>query len=206
MDIWAFPFQVCVCVCVCMYWCVCIDDCCVCNMLLVSWTTMESSWGNNQESHRSRELNFPLFGQEQSPRSHCSRGKLCERLLGTHSPKRWRHKRPVCNDKQCPLFRGVKIGRYPGDAIDHLLLGKTGKDPAAGKDWGQEKRETEDETVGRHHRLDGREFERAPGVGDGQGGLACCGPWGHREADTTERWVQVRRQGQPPLRYLLPLH
>ena len=41
--------------------------------------------------------------------------------------------------------------------------------------------------VGWHHQLDGREFEQAPGVGDGQGSLACCGPWGCKESDTTER-------------------
>ena len=46
---------------------------------------------------------------------------------------------------------------------------------------------TEHEMVGWHHRLSGHEFEQAPGVGDGQGGLACCGPWGRRESDTTER-------------------
>ena len=46
---------------------------------------------------------------------------------------------------------------------------------------------TEDEMVGWHHRLDGHELEQALGVGDGQGGLACCGPWGCRESDTTER-------------------
>ena len=46
---------------------------------------------------------------------------------------------------------------------------------------------TEDEMVGRHHRLDGHESEQAPGVGDGQGGLACCSPWGHKESDTTGR-------------------
>ena len=63
----------------------------------------------------------------------------------------------------------------------------TGKDPDAGKDWRQEKGRTEDEMVGRHHRLDGHEFEQAPGVGDGQGGLACCSPWGRTESDTTER-------------------
>ena len=40
---------------------------------------------------------------------------------------------------------------------------------------------------GWHHRLDGREFEQAPGVGDGQGGLACCSPWGRKESDTTEQ-------------------
>ena len=46
---------------------------------------------------------------------------------------------------------------------------------------------TEDEMVGWHHQLDGHEFERAPGVGDGQGGLECCSPWGLKESDTTER-------------------
>ena len=45
---------------------------------------------------------------------------------------------------------------------------------------------TEDEMVGWHHRLDGHEFEQVLGVGDGQGGLACCSPWGCKESDTTE--------------------
>ena len=46
---------------------------------------------------------------------------------------------------------------------------------------------TEDEMVGWHHRLDGHEFEQAPVVGDGQGSLPCCSPWGCKELDTTER-------------------
>ena len=46
---------------------------------------------------------------------------------------------------------------------------------------------TEDEMAGWHHRLDGHEFEQAPGVGDGQGSLACCSPWDHKESHTTER-------------------
>ena len=46
---------------------------------------------------------------------------------------------------------------------------------------------TTDEMVGWHHRLDGHEFEQAPGVGDGQGRLACCSPWGCEELATTER-------------------
>ena len=46
---------------------------------------------------------------------------------------------------------------------------------------------TEDERAGWHHRLDGHKFELTPGVGDGQGGLACCVSWGHKESDTTER-------------------
>ena len=44
----------------------------------------------------------------------------------------------------------------------------------------------EDEVVGRHHQPDGHEFEQVPGVGDGQGGLVCCSPWGCKESDTTE--------------------
>ena len=46
---------------------------------------------------------------------------------------------------------------------------------------------TEDEMVGWHHQRDGREFEQAPGVGDGQGGLVCCSPWVRKESDMTER-------------------
>ena len=45
----------------------------------------------------------------------------------------------------------------------------------------------EDEMVGRHHQLDGHEIEQALGVGEGQGGLACCNPFGGKESDTTER-------------------
>ena len=58
------------------------------------------------------------------------------------------------------------------------------KDPAAGKDSGQEKKGmTEDEMVGWHHRLDRHGFGWTPGIGDGQGGLACCSSWGHKESD-----------------------
>ena len=46
---------------------------------------------------------------------------------------------------------------------------------------------TEDEMGGWHHRLDGREFEQAPGDGEGQGSLECCSPWGHKESDATEQ-------------------
>ena len=72
------------------------------------------------------------------------------------------------------------------------------KDPDYGKDWGwEEKGMTEDEVVGWHHRLDGHGFGWTPGVGDGQGGLACCGPWGHKESDTTEwlNWTELMDLG-----------
>ena len=62
------------------------------------------------------------------------------------------------------------------------------KDADAGKDLRQEEKEaTEDETVGWHHRLNGHEFEQALGVGDGQGSLTCCSPWGCKELDMTEQ-------------------
>ena len=63
-----------------------------------------------------------------------------------------------------------------------------GKNPDAGKDWGQEEKgTTEDEKVGWHHWLSGHEFELTLGVGDGQGSLACCSPWGHKQSDVTWR-------------------
>ena len=64
----------------------------------------------------------------------------------------------------------------------------TGKDPDAGKYWGQEeKRATKEEIVGWHHRLNGHEFEQAPGDGEGQRSLACCSHWGCKESHTTEK-------------------
>ena len=70
-----------------------------------------------------------------------------------------------------------------------------GKDSDAGRDWGQEEKgTTEDEMAGWHNQLDGHEFEWAPGVGDGQGGLACCHSWGRKESNMTERlnWTELR--------------
>ena len=69
-----------------------------------------------------------------------------------------------------------------------------GKDPNTRKDWGQEEKVTrEDEMVGWHHWLDGHEFERALGVGDGQGSLSYYSPWGHKESDMNEQlnWTEL---------------
>ena len=66
------------------------------------------------------------------------------------------------------------------------------KDPDVGKDWGQEEKGTiEDKMVGWHHRVSGHGFGWTLGVGDGQGGLACCGSWGHKESDITKRLNQT---------------
>ena len=98
---------------------------------------------------------------------------------------------------------GIFIGRtdveaetpilWPPDAKNWLI----GKDLDPGKDWKQEEKGmTEDEMVGWHHWLNGHEFEQAPGIGDGQGSLACCSPWGHKESDTTERlnWTELKHK------------
>ena len=72
-----------------------------------------------------------------------------------------------------------------------------GKDPDAGRNWGQEdKGTTEDEMAAWHHWLDGHEFEWTPGISDGQGGLACCNSWDHKESDTTAwlNWTDWRER------------
>ena len=104
-----------------------------------------------------------------------------------------------CKDIQPVLPKGdqssVFIGRtdveaetltlWPPDANSWLI----GKDPDAGKVWGQEEKvTTEYEMVGWHHRLNGHGFEWTLGVGIGQGSLVCCGSWGHKESNTTE-WL-----------------
>ena len=87
----------------------------------------------------------------------------------------------------------VFIGRTDAEAETPVLWPPdvkswlTGKDPDAGRDWGQEEKgTTEDEMAGWHHWVDGREFEWTLGV-DGQEGLACCDSLGRKESDTTER-------------------
>ena len=77
---------------------------------------------------------------------------------------------------------------WPPDVKNWLI----GKDPDARKDRRQEKGTTEDEMVGWHHRLQGHEFDQASGVGDGQGTLASCSPWGFKESKTIEQlnWTE----------------
>ena len=78
---------------------------------------------------------------------------------------------------------------WPPDAKSWLI----GKDPDAGKDWGQVEKGTTEEMVGWHHRLNEHRFGWTPGVGDGQGGLVCCSSWGRKELNTTEwlNWTEL---------------
>ena len=78
---------------------------------------------------------------------------------------------------EAPIF-------WPPDVKSQFIR----KYPDAGKDWKQEEKGmTEDKMVKWHYWLNWHEFEQAPGDGEGQGSLACCSPWGHKESDTTEQ-------------------
>ena len=99
---------------------------------------------------------------------------------------------------KCPSW--VFIGRTDVEAETPILCPPNvtswliWKDPDTGKDWGQEEKgTTEDEMAGWHHWLNGHEFGWTLGVGDGQGGLACCSLWDRKELDTTERlnWTEL---------------
>ena len=79
---------------------------------------------------------------------------------------------------------------WPPDSKKWLI----GKDPTVGKDWRQEEKgTTEDKMIGWHHQLNRHEFGQALGVGNGQGSLVCCSPWGHKKSDTTEwlKWTEM---------------
>ena len=109
-----------------------------------------------------------------------------------------------CKEIQPVLPKGdqfwVFTGRTDIDAGTPILWLPDAKnwliwnDPDAGKDWRQEEKETtEDEMVEWHHGLNGHESGQTPGVGNGQGSLECCSPWGRKESDMTEwlNWTEL---------------
>ena len=112
------------------------------------------------------------------------------------SPLDWKEIQPVhSKGNQSWVFFGRTDAKAETPVLwpPHVKSWLIGKDPDAGRDWGQEEKgTTEDEMAGWHHRLDGRKFESTLWVGDGQGGLECCDSWGHKELDKTERlnWTE----------------
>ena len=152
---------------------------------LLPWTWGISSWLPQQSA-----VAAPYLGRGVAPLSHCP----------------WPLDPLDCSEIQSVHPKGnqswVFIGRtdveaetlmfWPPDVMSWLIW----KDPDVWKDWSlEEKGMTEDEMVRWHHRLNGHEFGWIPGAGDGQGGLACCGSWGHKELDTTEwlNWIESGR-------------
>ena len=122
-----------------------------------------------------------------TPKNWCFRTVLLEKTL--ESPADSKEIRPVnLTGNQLWIFTEGTDAETEGPILWPLDEKSrfTGKDPDAGKDWGQkEKGATEDEIVGWYHYVNGHEFKQTLGDGEGQGSLACCSPWGCK--DTTER-------------------
>ena len=117
----------------------------------------------------------------------CFQTVVLEKTL--ESPLGCRRIQPVSpRGNQSWIFTGGAVAEtevpilWPPNGKSQLI----GKDPDAGKDWGQKKREAaEDEMVIWHQWLNGHEFEQTPGDNEGQRSLACCSPWSHKESDMT---------------------
>ena len=139
------------------------------------------------------ELNYK---ESCEPKNWCFWTVVLEKTL--ENPLYWKEIQPVHpKGDQSWIF----IGRTDAEAETPILWPPDWKnwliweDPDAGKDWRwEEKGITQDEIVGWHHRLNRHECEKTLGVGDGQGGLACCSPCGHKESDTTEQlnWAELK--------------
>ena len=124
-----------------------------------------------------------------APKNWCFQSMVLEKTV--ESPLDCKEIQPVHpKGDQSWMF----IGRTDAEAETPILRPPhanrwlTGKDPEARKDWSQkEKRAAEEEMVGWHHRLNGRELGQSPGDGEGQGDLVCCIPWDRKELDMTWR-------------------
>ena len=114
-----------------------------------------------------------------APKNWCFWTVVLEKTLG--SPLYCKEIQPVhSKGDQSLVFFGSTDAEAETPVLwpPHAKSWLIGKDSDAGRDWGQEKGTIEDEMAGWHHRLDGHEYAWTPGVGDGQGGLACCNSWG----------------------------
>ena len=121
--------------------------------------------------------------------------KYEEEYYGIHSFIHLIWSLSACDKPDLGVIIGSSTNRAPNEikGMCHQLIRK---DPVAGRDWRQEKGATEDEMVGWHHWLNGHEFAQVPGVGDGQGSLACCSPWGRKELNMTQQlnWTEQNVQ------------
>ena len=120
---------------------------------------------------------------------------LLEKIL--HNPLDYKEIKPVNpkrNQSRIFIERTDTEAKTPKLLLPDAKNWLSEKDPDTGKDWKQEEKGiTEDKMVGWYHWLDGHEFEQEPVVHDGQGSLACCSTWGHKESDMTEQlnWTEL---------------
>ena len=132
--------------------------------------------------------------EDWAPKNCCFWTVVLEKTL--ESPLNCKEIQPVHSEGDQPWdFFGRNDAKAEAQVLrtPHVKSWLIGKDSDAGRDWRQEEKgTTEDEMSGWHHWLDGRESECTPGVGDGQGGQACCDSWGCKELDTAERlnWTE----------------
>ena len=137
---------------------------------------------------------FQILYKGNMPKNWCFWTVVLEKTL--ESPLDCKEIQPVHSEgDQSWVFFGRNDAKAETPVLwpPHVKSWLLGKDSDAGRDWGQEEKgTTEDEMAGWYHWHDGRESEWTPGVGDGQGGLACCSPRGCKESDTTERlnWTE----------------
>ena len=130
-----------------------------------------------------------------APKNWCFWTVVLEKTL--ESPLDCKEMQPVHSEGDQPwdfFGRNDAKAETPVLWLPHVKSWLIEKDFDSGRDWGQEEKgTTEDEMAGWHHWLDGCESEWTPGVGGGQGGLACCDSWGRKESDTTERlnWTEL---------------
>ena len=147
------------------------------------WSTLTLSWAS-QVALGVKNLPYPMQETRETQLASLGQEDPLEEEIATHSSiLAWR---VTAKGNQSWIFIGGTDAEAPilwlPDAKSWLI----GKDLDAGKDWRQEEKGmTQDEMVGWHHRLNGHEFEQAPGDGEGQGSLACCSPWGRKE------WTQL---------------
>ena len=145
--------------------------------------------------HLVKAMVFPVWMWELdceeswAPKNWCFWTVVLEKTL--ESPLDCKEIHPVHSEDKPWDFFGRKDAKSETPILwpPHVKSWLIGKKSDVGRDWGQEEKgATEDEMAGWHHRLDGHEFEWPLGAGDGQGGLACCHSWGHKESDTSE-WL-----------------
>ena len=126
------------------------------------------------------------------PKNWCFRTVVLEKTL--ESPLDCKEIQPVHSEGDQPwdfFGRNDTKAEIPVLWPPHAKSWLIGKDSDAGRDWRQEEKgTTEDVMAGWHRRLNGRESQWTPGVGDGQGGLACFDSWGRKESDTTELLIR----------------
>ena len=156
------------------------------SLLLDTSKSIQKAWVNAKIAVFHRAWFFPGLKSANTSRIHCFQTVVLEKTL--ESPLDSKEIIPV-NPKGNQSW--ILIGRT-GTEVEapilcppHVKSWLIGKDPDSGKDWRQKKGMAEDKMVGRHHLLNGHEFEQTPGDGEGQGGVSCCSPWDRKELGMT---------------------